>query len=116
MTREKQGSAERRTIMDLIGPIGAAVNTAIHIFCYLNTFQYPSIDHIVDIVKHLGTGSLLSKVDISKAFRHLRIDPVNIDLLGLYHNSLFLDGSLPFRFLFLSSAPMLLDSLRNKWS
>ena len=38
------------------------------------------------------------KVDISRAFRHLRIDPGDIDLLGILHQDLFLDGSLPFGF------------------
>ena len=101
MTREKQGSAKQRTIIHLSWPKGFAVNTAIHKFRYLNTYltlQYPSIDHIVEKVKNLGPGSLLYKVDISRAFRHLRIDPGDIDLLGIYHKNLFLDGSLPFGF------------------
>ena len=49
MAREKQGSAKRRTIMDLSWPKGAAVNTATHNFCYLDTYftlQYPSIVYI----------------------------------------------------------------------
>ena len=53
---------------------------------------------MVKKLKILGTGALLYKVDISRAFRHLRIDPGDIDLLGIYHNNLFLDGSLPFGF------------------
>ena len=101
MTREKQDSTKRRTIMDLSWPKGAAVNTAIHKFRYLDTYftlQYPSVDHIIEKLKLLGPGSLLYKVDISRAFRHLRIDPGDIDLLGIYHKNLFLDGSLPFGF------------------
>ena len=97
MTREKQDSAKRRTIMDLSWPKGAAVNTAIHKFRYLDTYftlQYPSVDHIIEKVKLLGPGSLLYKVDISRAFRHLRIDSGDID----HHKNLFLDGSLPFGF------------------
>ena len=101
MTRPKQNSDKRRTIMDLSWPKGASVNNAIHKFRYLNTYfslSYPSIDNIVDKVKALGPGSLLFKVDISRAFRHLRIDPGDIDLLGILHQDLFLDGSLPFGF------------------
>ena len=59
---------------------------------------YPSIDHVLEKVKQLGPGSLLYTVDISRAFRHRHIDPGDIDLLGIYHDKLFLDGSLPFRF------------------
>ena len=85
--------------MDLSWPKGASINSAIHKFKYLDTYfslSYPSIDHIVHHVKELGPGSLLYKVDISRAFRHLRIDPGDIDLLGILHQDLFLDGSLPF--------------------
>ena len=101
MTRPKQNTDKRRAIMDLSWPKGASINSAIHKFKYLDTYfslSYPSIDHIVHHVKQLGPGSLLYKVDISRAFRHLRIDPGDIDLLGILHQDLFLDGSLPFGF------------------
>ena len=101
MTRPKQNTDKRRTIMDLSWPEGASINSAIHKFKYLDTYfslSYPSIDHIVQEVKKLGPGSLLYKLDISRAFRHLRIDPGDIDLLGILHQDLFLDGSLPFGF------------------
>ena len=35
---------------------------------------------------------------ISRSFRHLRIDPGDIDLLGIVHNKLYLDGSLLLRY------------------
>ena len=101
VTRPKQNSNKRRTIMDLNWPKGASVNNAIHKFRYLDTYfslSYPSIDHIVEKVKLLGPGSLFFKIDISRAFCHLRIDPGDIDLLGILHQDLFLDGSLPFGF------------------
>ena len=101
MTRPKQNTDKRRTIMDLSWPKGASINSSIHKFRYLDTYfslSYPSIDHIVREVRNLGPGSLLYKVDISRAFRHLRIDPGDIDLLGILHKDLFLDGSLPFGF------------------
>ena len=59
--------------------------------------KYP-VDHVVKKLKSLGPGALLYKVDISRAFRHLRIDPVDIDLLGIKHNNLFLNRSLSFGF------------------
>ena len=37
-------------------------------------------------------------MNISRAFRHLRIDPGDLDLLGLYHGSYYLVGSLAFGF------------------
>ena len=48
--------------------------------------------------KILRPGALIYKVDISRAFRQLRIDPGDIDLLGIVHNHLYLDGSVPFGF------------------
>ena len=71
MTREKQNSTNRRTIMDLSWPKGFSVNDAIHKCKYLDsyfTLQYPSIDHIIEKVKNAGLGALLYKVDISRAF------------------------------------------------
>ena len=91
--------------MDLSWPKGASINSVIHKFKYLDTYfslSYPSIDHIVQEVRKLGPDSLLYKVDISRAFRHLRIDVGDIDLLGIFHQDLFLDGSLPFGFRLIS--------------
>ena len=41
---------------------------------------------------------VIYKVDISRAFHHLKIDPGDLDLLGLKHDSYYLDGSLAFGF------------------
>ena len=56
------------------------------------------MDHIIDHLKSLGRGALIYKVDISRVFRHLRIDPGGLDLLGLHHGSYYLEGSLAFGF------------------
>ena len=80
---------------------GASVNDFVHKCKYLDTYftlQYLSIDQITRKLKDLSPGALLYKVDISRAFRHLRIDPGDINLLGIVHNNLYLDGSLPFGF------------------
>ena len=60
--------------------------------------KYPSVDHIVDSLKELGTDALLYKIDISRAFRHLRIDPGDLDLLGLKHDQYYVDEMLPYSF------------------
>ena len=101
MTRAKQNSEKRRTIIDLSWPKGHAVNTGVHKSKYLGTYfklQYPSVDNITEALNNLGPGAMLYKVDISRAFRHIRIDPKDIDLLGISHNNLYLDQSLPFGF------------------
>ena len=71
MTREKQNSAVRRTIVDLSWPKGESVNDFVHKCKYLDTYftlQYPSINDITNKLKNLGPGALLYKVDISRAF------------------------------------------------
>ena len=102
MTRDKAGSNTRRTIVDLSWPKGASVNDGVLKDSYLGTdFQmhYPSVDSIIQQVIETGPAARIFKVDISRAFRHIRIDPGDIDLLGLIHrDQLYLDLSLPFGF------------------
>ena len=101
MTRNKQGSDNRRAIVDLSSPHGLSVNHSVLKNKYLNSYyylSYPSVDHIVDHLKRLGPGALMYEVNISRAFRHIRIDPGDLDLLGLKHVSYYLDGSLVFSF------------------
>ena len=50
------------------------------------TVHYPYLDHITNAVNHLGPQALSYKIDTSRAFRHLTIDPGY--LLGLKHHSL----------------------------
>ena len=100
MTRAKSDSESRRTIMDLCFPKGLSINDGVLKDTYLGTnFQmhYPSIDSIIRKLNKLGPSAQIFKVDISRAFRHIRIDPGDIDLLGLQHrDKLYLDLSLPF--------------------
>ena len=70
-------------------------------YCYLGTefvLTYPSIDNIINEVLKLGKGCQIFKIDISRAFRHVPIDPGELDLLGLHWEDYFLDRSLPFGF------------------
>ena len=53
--------------------------------------NYPSLDDIVKKIIELRPGSLLYKVDIRRAFRQLKVDPGDLDLLGLKHQSYFID-------------------------
>ena len=100
MTRDKQDSDKKRTIMDLSWPKGYPVNDGVSKEKYLvtaYTLHYPSVDNITATLHRLGPGAKLFKIDISRAFRHLRVDPADIDLLGLQvdqHH--FLDASTPF--------------------
>ena len=99
MTREEPDSEARRTIVDLSWPKNFSVNAGVMKGTYLGSsfvLNYPSVDDIVRKIIQLGPGSLLYKVDISRAFRQLKIDPGDLDLLGLKHQSYFIDQSVPF--------------------
>ena len=84
LSREKQDSDNRRIIVDPSFPPAFAVNSNIKKDVYLDSpflLTLPTVDHIVQqIVKH-GRGSHISKVDISRAFRNLKIDPKDFWLL-----------------------------------
>ena len=102
MTREKSNSQLRRTIIDLSWPKGQAVNDGVQKDSYLGTkfeMHYPSVDRIVNKLNEIGPAARIFKVDISRAFRHIRIDPGDIDLLGLHHKGqYYIDLALPFGF------------------
>ena len=87
--------------MYLSWPKDPSVNTGVNKYRHLDAYfklQYLSIDNITDSLVKLGPGAMLYKVDISNYFMHLRIDPRDIDLLGLKHKKFFLDVMLSFGF------------------
>ena len=86
MTHEKSNSVNRRVIIDLSWPIGDSVNAGVTPDIYLGTdfiLSYLSVDNIVSEALKLGKGCKIFKVDISRAFRHVPMDPGDLDLLGL---------------------------------
>ena len=76
----------RRIIVNLSFPYGDSVNDRISNAIYDGAnfqLKYPSVDNIVEAIHELGPDVLLSKIDVSRAFRNLRVDPADFDLLGL---------------------------------
>ena len=101
MTREKSNSTNRRVIIDLSFPQGRSVNAGSAKDIYLGTpfaLKLPTIDHITSRVRKLGRGCMIYKIDIKRAFRHVKLDPRDYDLLGLRQDKWFLDTCLPFGF------------------
>ena len=102
LTREKPGAPHRRVIVDLSYPEGFSVNAGVDSDKYLDTpfiLTLPTIDNITQKVKENGKGSFLYKIDLSRAFRHIKIDPKDYNLLGLQiSNEIFYDSCLPFGF------------------
>ena len=101
MTREKPGAHHRRVIMDLSFPAGESVNAGVDSEQYLGSkflLTLPTIDTITNKLVKLGKRALLYKIDISRAFRHVKIDPADYKYLGHHFQDYFLDSCLPFGF------------------
>ena len=102
LVRDKHNSSSKRTIMDLSWPKGASVDDGVKKNVYLGTeyeLHYPSVDTITNSLQNLGTSAQMYKIDISRAFRHIKVDPADIDLLGLhFQDKYFLDRSVAFGF------------------
>ena len=86
LVRDKQNSNAKRTIMDLSWSKGASVNNGVAKDVYLSThyeLKFPSVDLIMNSLRNLGPSAQMFKIDISRAFRHIKVDPGDIDLLGI---------------------------------
>ena len=89
---------DKPVIVDLSFPVNAGVQSDI----YLDTpflLTLPTIDNITNKVRKLGKACHLYKIDLSRAFRHVKLDPKDYNLLGLRLNGLYIDSCLPFGFL-----------------
>ena len=102
LVRDKQNSSAKRTIMDLSWQKGASVNNGVAKDIYLGTsneLKFPSVDLIANSLRNLGPSAKMFKINISRAFRHIKVYPGDIDLLGIkFQNKYFLDRSLAFGF------------------
>ena len=86
-------------IVDLSWPLGLSVNGGIDKNSYSGTdfsLHLPTIDHITEQLKALGKGCYLYKMDISRAFRHIKVDPVDYDLLVLSSLDVYINTRIPF--------------------
>ena len=100
ITRHKPDSDKKRVIIDLSWPDKASVNYFTSSNNYLGTafkLYYPSIDTYTDRLRKLGKGALLHKIDLSRAFRQLKVDPYDYPLLCLeWKGQYYVDASYAF--------------------
>ena len=78
MSRAKPNSDRRRVIIDLTWPVGASVNAGIGKTFYLGSpffLTFPTVDPITRVD---ACGALLFKVDVRRAFCHVKIDPATM--------------------------------------
>ena len=101
MMRPKRDSQDRRVILNLSYPEGASVNAQIPSQSLLDaTFKLrlPTPKQIADRILTLGPGCHLFKIDLSRAYRQLRLDPRDWPFLGIsWAGGRYVDAAIPFR-------------------
>ena len=83
-------------------------NLATPLLCVL---KFASVDDAVTIIRRLGKGTLLLKIDIKDAYRLIPIHPDDYHLLGiLWEGCTYVDRALPFG---LCSAPKIFNAVAD---
>lgn len=98
-TRAKKGSSECRVILDLSFPVGDSVNDGIPKDTHLGftaKLTFPKTDDFALTIFQLGKGCLMFKVDLSRYFRQIPLDPADYSLIGYVINGqIYFDKVLP---------------------
>ena len=100
---------EWRLIVDLSAPSGGSVNDAIS--SDICSLRYASLDDAAVMVRQLGTGTLLTKLDLKKAYRMIPVHADDHALLGIqWGTCVYIDTALPFG---LRSAPHIFSAVAD---
>lgn len=98
-----------RHIVNLSAPHGISANDAIN--PDLSSISYTAIDDATNIIRTLGRGCLLAKLDLKEAYRAVPVNPADqLKLAVIWKGSVFIDRALPFS---LRSAPKLFTALTD---
>ena len=101
LTRSKDID-DRRVIVDLSYPPYTGLNHWVDskFDGVQYSLTYPSVDMIAQRVAQLGPSALIYKIDLKRAFRNLKVDPGDCDMLGLtWEGKKYIDTSIPFGYL-----------------
>ena len=88
MTRDKPDGTGKRVIIDLSFPEGGSVNEGIA-KGEGPTYRLPTPLDLAERMLKEGKGALLWKSNLSRAYRQLRIDPLDYPLLTIKHDGAF---------------------------
>ena len=100
---------EWRLIVDLSSPMWGSTNDAIG--SDICSLRYASLDDAAAMVRRLGTGTLLAKLDLKKAYRMIPVHPDDHALLGIkWGPNVYIDTALPFG---LRSAPKIFSAVAD---
>lgn len=95
MSRPKKDSSKRRIIIDLTFPENEGMNGGIDIHSVLGrdiSYTLPNIWDLTETLKGLGPNAWIWIADLQRAYRQLRVDPLDTLLLGLQINqAVFVD-------------------------
>ena len=98
-TRPKKESGDRRIILDLSFPVGNSVNDGIWKDDYMGLpakLTFPKVDDFAFHIFSLGKNCMMFKVDLSRYFRQLPLDPGDYSLIGYVINGeIYFDKVLP---------------------
>ena len=84
MTRPKKDSPDRRVILDLSWPLHASVNGGTPLEVYMDEpykLLLPTVDDFAQILAVYGQGSYMWTLDLRRAYRQIRIDPLDWPLI-----------------------------------
>ena len=113
-TRPKKGSEERRVILDLSFPVGNSVNEGIPKDTYLGftaDLTFPKTDDFALRIFNLGPGCYMFKIDLSRYFRQIPLDPGDYSLIGyIIDVKVYFDKVLPMG---MRSAPYIAQRITN---
>lgn len=91
----KREPGKFRLIHDLSFPKGESINSTIP--REFTTVHYDSIDNVISLVKRCGERCLMSKSDLSEAFRQIPVSPAQYRYLGfMWDDQIYFDKCLPF--------------------
>ena len=98
-----------RLIVDLSSPHGFSVNDAISVeHCHMH---YTSVLEASALIRQLGRGARLAKIDLHQAYRMVPVHADDHHLLGIkYQNETFVNTDLPFG---LQSAPKIFSAFAD---
>ena len=100
MTRPKRNSDDLRVILDLSFPSGSNVNSHVdnqQLDGALFKLRLPSPLDLARLMVILGKGCKLYKIDLSRAYRQLRGDPLDWPLMGIdWEGGHYVDLAIPF--------------------
>ena len=113
-TRPKKNTQERRVILDLSFPEGCSVNDGIEKDYYLGfhtELTFPKIDEFALRIWQIGKGAVMFKIDLSRYFRQIPLDPGDYSLIGYrIEGQIYFDKVLPMG---LRSAPYIAQHISN---